>query len=73
MKKLYIIITAVLLTTTTFAQNVTDPSDVQDTARKAYVDLLQEQIAALNTRILALEPTIGDFRDGGVVFWVDPA
>jgi len=32
-------------------------------------------IAALEARITALEPqpaVIGDFRDGGVVFWVDP-
>jgi hypothetical protein len=31
-------------------------------------------IAALEARLTALEPTaIGDIREGGVVFWVDPA
>ncbi|GAA3624949.1 hypothetical protein [Flavivirga jejuensis] len=49
------------------------PTVESDAATKAYIDLLQEQIEALNTRIAALEPAeIGDFRDGGVVFWVDP-
>ncbi len=36
----------------------------------------QAYIAALEARIVALEPPppalIGDYRDGGVVFWVDP-
>jgi hypothetical protein len=54
-------------------KNVTDPTDAQDGTTKAYVDAL---IATLEARLTALETepvAIGDIREGGVVFWVDPA
>ena len=54
-------------------RNVSDPTEGQDAATKKYVD---ELIAALEARIVGLEaivpPAIGDFRDGGVVFFVAP-
>ena len=54
--------------------NLANPVNVQDAATKAYVDLLESELNALKVRIEAMEPaTIGDFRAGGVVFWVDPA
>lgn len=53
--------------------NVSDPTEGQDATTKKYVD---ELIAALEARIVGLEaivpPAIGDFRDGGVVFYVAP-
>jgi hypothetical protein len=65
-------------------KNVTDPTDAQDATTKAYVDtliaanvvILNDLIATLEARLTALEPepaAIGELREGGVVFWVDPA
>ena len=68
-------------------KNVTDPTDAQDATTKTYVDAkdatinaliaaLDAKIIALDTRIAAIAAvtpaTVGDFRAGGVVFWVDP-
>jgi hypothetical protein len=44
---------------------------------QGYIEALEARIAALDTRLTALEPlptaNVGDLRAGGVVFWVDPA
>jgi hypothetical protein len=57
-------------------KNVTDPTDPQDATTKAYVDILQAQIANLEARVTALEPippiAVGDLVAGGVVFYVAP-
>ncbi len=39
-------------------KNVTDTTDAQDAATKAYVDVLESYMNALEARIAALEPTV---------------
>jgi hypothetical protein len=72
------------------ASGMLQPSSAAHLTRKDYVDagnaanvvnaaILNDLIAALEARIVALEQsqpqpaTVGDFRAGGIVFWVDPA
>ena len=53
-------------------KNVTNPTDPQDAVTKFYVDSLY---TLLDDRITTLESqpaAVGDFRDGGIVIWVDP-
>jgi hypothetical protein len=62
----------------TYIDAVQDDVDANETASTTSDATLQGYIDALEARIAALEsqPTaaaIGDLRDGGVVFWVDPA
>lgn len=69
-------------------KNLTDPTNTTDAATKAYVDSetaifqaavqaliadLQNQVTAVQAQLTAITPAvIGDFRNGGIVFWVDP-
>ena len=70
-------------------RNLTNPTQAQDAVTKDYTDNttglaetslqtqitdLQDQIAGFEAQIIELTPAnIGDIRNGGVVFWVDPA
>jgi hypothetical protein len=60
----------------TYVDAVQDDVDANETASTMTDATLQGYIDALEARIAALEPpppaSVGDFRAGGVVFWVDP-
>ncbi|MGK0325303.1 MAG: hypothetical protein ACJA1D_000642, partial [Polaribacter sp.] len=60
----------------TYIDAVQDDVDANETASSTSDATLQGYIDALEARIAALEPqpaaTVGDLRDGGIVFWVDP-
>jgi hypothetical protein len=60
----------------TYVDAVQDDVDANETASTTSDATLQGYIDALEARIAALESqtpaTVGDLRDGGVVFWVDP-
>jgi hypothetical protein len=60
----------------TYIDAVQDDVDANETASTTTDATLQRYIDALEARIAALEPiipaSVGDFRAGGVVFWVDP-
>jgi hypothetical protein len=52
-------------------KNLAAPTEANDAATKAYVDSLEAKLEALTARIKALEPPkTGDFRDGGIVFYI---
>jgi hypothetical protein len=62
----------------TYVDAVQDDVDANETASTTKDAALQGYIDALEARIATLEQpqpiaiTVGDLRDGGVVFWVDP-
>jgi hypothetical protein len=61
----------------TYIDAVQDDVDANENASSTSDATLQGYIDALEARIAALEPQpaaaiIGDLRDGGIVFWVDP-
>ena len=62
----------------TYVDAVQDDVDANETASttsdatlQGYIDALEARIAALESQPIAA--AIGDLREGGVVFWVDPA
>jgi hypothetical protein len=62
----------------TYVDAVQDDVDANEATSTTSDATLQGYIDALEARIAALEPqpqpaAIGDLRDGGVVFWIDPA